>query len=67
MAKRVHAYWVAFAKTGRPGDAGGIAWPAFTAEKQDLLQFGGEGLTLRSHFLDPQLDAVAPAAAAPSR
>lgn len=43
MARIVHAYWVAFAKTGRPDPAGEPAWPAYHASTDRLLNFTDHG------------------------
>jgi para-nitrobenzyl esterase len=55
----MHAYWVAFAKTGSPDSAGGVKWPAFSPSTDTLLEFGADGVNVREHFEQAQLDAVA--------
>ena len=57
MAARVHACWVAFAKTGAPGCPGGPTWPAYSAATDQLMQFG-QTLDVRAHWRKAQLDAV---------
>ena len=41
MSAAIQNYWVAFAKTGDPGKAGGPAWP-----KYDLATEAGDGFRL---------------------
>jgi para-nitrobenzyl esterase len=43
VSDAMHAYWVAFAKTGDPGSAGGPAWPRYTEAGDALLEFGAAG------------------------
>jgi para-nitrobenzyl esterase len=43
MARKVHAYWVAFAKTGRPEPAGLPAWPEYHASGDRLMSFTEQG------------------------
>jgi para-nitrobenzyl esterase len=33
------SYWVAFAKTGNPGNAGGPMWPRYNAAADEMLEF----------------------------
>ena len=47
----MNAYWAAFAKTGVPGSAGGVAWPKFDAATKGQIEFGAEGPKARQHFL----------------
>ena len=58
IATAMHAYWVAFAKTGDPGAAGGPAWPRYTLTGDPLLQFGEEGIAVRTDFEKPRLDLL---------
>lgn len=58
VAKSVHAYWVAFAKTGDPGSAGGSPWPAFRRPSDALLDFTDEGPKVRDNFQKPRLDVL---------
>jgi para-nitrobenzyl esterase len=57
------AYWTAFAKTGDPGAAGGVAWPRFDAA-DTLLEFGADGIAPRRDFEKPRLDWLEAKAAA---
>ncbi len=43
VAEQMHAYWVAFAKTGRPDPKGLPAWPQYHAHSDRLLNFTGQG------------------------
>jgi para-nitrobenzyl esterase len=63
IAAAMHAYWVAFAKTGTPGAAGGPAWPRYDAASDELIEFGEDGVQVRQHFEQPRLDLVEAAAA----
>jgi len=58
IAKAVHAYWVAFAKTGKPGDAGGVDWPPVTSTADPVMEFGVGGPTVRLPFKKMQLDVL---------
>jgi para-nitrobenzyl esterase len=60
IARRTNAYWAAFAKTGDPGEAGGVRWPAFTAGRESLLEIGVGGPAVRVDFQKARLDLVAP-------
>jgi len=58
VARVVHAYWVAFARTGRPDSAGGRFWPK--AEPNDaVMVFGDGGAQAVANFEKAQLDLVA--------
>jgi para-nitrobenzyl esterase len=58
MAKAMHAYWVAFAKTGEPDSAGGPPWAAYNPEKDNLLEFGNDGVEVRYQFHKARLDLL---------
>jgi para-nitrobenzyl esterase len=58
MADHIHAYWVAFAKTGEPDSAGGPRWPAYTPENDAALDFSVDGVVVRDHFKKQQLDII---------
>ncbi|MEO8114767.1 MAG: carboxylesterase family protein [Phenylobacterium sp.] len=55
MASRMHACWVAFAKTSQPA-CGGEPWPAYTKAGDQLMEFGSES-GVRSNFRKTKLDA----------
>ncbi|MEE3623862.1 carboxylesterase family protein [Nitrospirillum sp. BR 11752] len=58
-AKAAHAYWVAFAKTGKPDPAGLPAWAPFKAGKDErLMEFGAKGPVLEEDPLKARLDLV---------
>jgi para-nitrobenzyl esterase len=60
------AYWTAFAKSGDPDSAGGVAWPQ--AEPGDnVLEFGADGVHARPAFHQRTLDVVEQIAAAQRR
>lgn len=39
----MHAYWVAFAKTGRPDPRGEPAWPEYHSDTDLLMDFTDHG------------------------
>jgi len=43
MARIVHAYWVAFARTGRPDPRGQPAWPQYHQSSDELMNFTDHG------------------------
>ncbi len=43
MARAVHAYWIAFARTGRPDPRGEPAWPAYRSSTDELMSFTDRG------------------------
>jgi para-nitrobenzyl esterase len=43
MARAVHAYWIAFARTGRPDPRGEPEWPEYRASTDRLMSFTGQG------------------------
>jgi para-nitrobenzyl esterase len=58
VSDAMHAYWVAFAKTGDPSAAGGPAWPRYTLDGDQLLEFGADGVNVRSGFEKDRLDLL---------
>ncbi len=58
LSEAMHAYWVAFAKTSDPDSAGGPAWPRFTPSADRLLEFGADGVNVRTDFAKPRLDLI---------
>jgi para-nitrobenzyl esterase len=42
-ARTMHAYWVAFAATGKPEVAGKPAWPAYDAKADTIMDFTNHG------------------------
>src|SRR6202020_846976 len=50
VSDAIHAYWVAFAKTGDPDSAGGPRWPRYTVAGDELLEFGDDGVNVRKGF-----------------
>ena len=43
QAETMSAYWVAFAKSGNPNGANRVAWPAFSAAGEEIMEFTNEG------------------------
>jgi para-nitrobenzyl esterase len=58
ISDAMHAYWVAFAKTGDPGAAGGPAWPRYTVAGDELVEFGADGVNVRKGFDKDRLDLI---------
>jgi para-nitrobenzyl esterase len=59
ISKAANAYWVAFAKTGDPGSAGGPAWPKWDGTNESIMEFGPEGAPhVDQHFHKARLDWV---------
>jgi para-nitrobenzyl esterase len=58
LSKSMNAYWAAFAKSGTPDSAGGVAWPKFDAAKEATLEFGSDGVTPHEHQFKARLDAA---------
>ncbi len=57
-AKAAHAYWVAFAKTGKAEPAGLPSWPTYDAASDQLLDFSASGPMLVADPLKARLDLV---------
>ncbi len=58
IAAAMHAYWVAFAKTGDPDSAGGARWPRYTTAGDELIEFGADGVHVRQGFDKDRLDLI---------
>jgi len=59
IAHAMNQYWVAFAKTGDPGSAGGPKWPRFDVKDEPVMEFGFGGKpVLQDHFHKQRLDWV---------
>jgi para-nitrobenzyl esterase len=58
ISDAIHAYWVAFAKTGTPDSAGGPEWPAYSPATDAVLEFSNDGPVARDHFKQVQLDVI---------
>jgi para-nitrobenzyl esterase len=43
MARVVHAYWIAFARSGRPDPPGQPAWPEYQQSSDELMSFTDHG------------------------
>jgi para-nitrobenzyl esterase len=52
VAERLIAYWVAFMTDGKPGDAGGVEWPRFDPDENNVLLFGSDDNTVATVSLD---------------
>lgn len=58
LARKMHAYWVAFAKTGSPDAAGGVAWPVYTTADDPVLEFAADGAKVDHGLYTKRLDAI---------
>jgi para-nitrobenzyl esterase len=58
LSDAMHAYWVAFAKTGAPGAAGGPEWPRYSLAGDALVEFGADGVNVRQGFEKDRLDLI---------
>ncbi len=56
MARLMHSCWVAFATKGHPDCATGPAWPAYSANTDQLMEFGDQS-GLVGGFRAKQMDA----------
>jgi len=63
MARTVHAYWVSFAKTGRPDPAGKPAWPEYHTATDRLMNFTDHGPVVERDPWSKRLDLAERAAA----
>jgi para-nitrobenzyl esterase len=53
----MHACWVSFAKTGKPGCAvDGTVWPQYAPARDELMQFDSPPKIV-AHYRKAQLDA----------
>jgi para-nitrobenzyl esterase len=58
MADLMHAYWIAFARTGNPNGGGRPIWPAYSAENDTLLAFTNDKAVAVKSFDKPGLDLL---------
>lgn len=56
MARAMHAYWVAFARSGRPDPRGEPAWPQYEASTDRLMIFTDHGPSLEADPWRGRLD-----------
>ncbi len=54
----VHSCWVSFAKTSQPACAGAPEWPAYSAQKDSLIDFTLPATVVTSGFEKPMLDQL---------
>ena len=54
----LEAHWTQFAKTGSPGTASGPTWTAAGASGDPVMEFGADGVNLRTGFKTMQLDIL---------
>jgi para-nitrobenzyl esterase len=55
-AKAAQAYWVAFAKTGKPKAAGQPEWPAYDPKRERIMEFTNTGPVAAPDPWDARLD-----------
>ncbi|MBX3482059.1 carboxylesterase family protein [Phenylobacterium sp.] len=58
LSDAMNRYWANFARTGRPGAVGGVAWPKFDLAREAQIEFGAEGPKVREHLLKDWRDFV---------
>jgi para-nitrobenzyl esterase len=56
LADRIHARWVAFAKSGNPNGIGMTHWPVYAKDTDQWMVFGQNRTSVQAHVLKPQLD-----------
>jgi len=56
ISRVMSGYWVRFAKTGNPNGEAEVVWPAYDEADDGLLDFGNDGVILRTGFRSKQLD-----------
>jgi para-nitrobenzyl esterase len=59
-AQTMHAYWVQFAKTGRPDPSGLPVWPQYSGETDMLMNFTASGPLPEADPWKARLDLVEP-------
>jgi len=55
---QVHSCWISFAKTGTPACAGAPAWPSFSAQSDETIDFTRPTTEVRKAFEKPMLDIM---------
>jgi para-nitrobenzyl esterase len=55
-AHAIHAYWVAFARAGKPDAAGEPAWPAYSRQNETIMDFTAQGPVAGADPWGPRLD-----------
>jgi para-nitrobenzyl esterase len=58
VATRVHACWVAFARSGRPACATDDPWSAYDPATDNTMVFSARGLRMENGYRAPQFDAI---------
>ena len=58
MSKVMQAYWISFAKTGRPDSAGGPLWTPYDAKSDNFMEFGTDGIKMKPQFHKVTLDII---------
>ncbi|MFZ0550407.1 MAG: carboxylesterase family protein [Steroidobacteraceae bacterium] len=58
MARVVHAYWIEFARTGRPDPRGQPAWPEYHQSSDELMSFTDDGPIPEADPWKTRLDIV---------
>jgi para-nitrobenzyl esterase len=62
MARAIQQYWIAFARTGRPGPQGEPAWPEYHAGADRLMNFTDRGPVFEADPWKHRLDLAERAA-----
>ena len=58
MVEAVQAYWISFAKTGKPDSAGGPLWAPYDAKADNFMEFGTDGIKMKPQFHKVTLDII---------
>ena len=58
IADSMHAYWVAFARTGDPNGGGRPRWPRYAGTSDTLLDVTNDGAAAMKNFEKKQLDLL---------
>ncbi len=67
MGEVMNAYWAAFARSGDPNGDGRAKWPAYTADKDEVMDFAASGPAAKADPWRTRLDLVERLASAPPR
>jgi para-nitrobenzyl esterase len=57
LADRIHARWIAFAKSGAPNPQGAARWPAYSSTEDRWMVFGQDHTSVQTGLLKKQLDS----------
>lgn len=58
IAQMMQDYWVQFARTGSPNQAGRLVWPAYDNDAPATLVVSNDGVSIEANVRKPQLDLI---------